>query len=445
MGRKLFWGMLLVFLGFAISSRAQEQAAQPAPQVPRLVAVRAGHLFDSKNGTMLANQVVLIEGEKITDVGPADRIQIPSGAKVIDLSQATVLPGLIDAHTHVYSSLSAGARVTTTKEAWTLMAIGNAQTTLRAGFTTVRDVGTHGEGYGDVDVRNAINRGLFEGPRMQVSTRGIGASGTDYIGAPNITITAGNQEIHGVDQAREVVREQIHYGADWIKVFPTGAYSFSPDGELFVDPTFTLAELQAIVDEAHRHQRKVAAHAYGGEGLRNSVIAGVDCIEHGQGLDDSEVTMMVQKGLYYDVTGYRYTMPETVENDRKNTGGKYSIIPIFEKNFKNALAKGVKIVYGSGVDGTAGDPRSSGPYIHGTQALDFIWLVNHGMTPAAAIQAATVTDAEMLGWQDRIGSVEKGKFADIIAVTGDPLKDISELQRVKFVMKGGKIVRNDLN
>jgi imidazolonepropionase-like amidohydrolase len=435
MNRKLVAGVFFAALG----------AVAPLwSQTSRVVAVRAGHLFNSKSGTMLANQVVLIDGEKITDVGPADKVQIPAGVQVIDLSQATVLPGLIDAHTHVYSSLSNGARVTTSKEAWTLMAVGNAQTTLRAGFTTVRDVGTHGEGYGDVDVRNAINRGIFEGPRMQVSTRGIGASGTDYIGAPNIDITAGNQEIHGPDQARQVVREQIHYGADWIKVFPTGAYSFSPDGELFVDPTFTLAELQAIVDEAHRHQRKVASHAYGGEGLRNSVIAGVDCIEHGQGLDDSEIAMMIQKGIYYDVTGYRYTMPEIAENDRKNTGGKYSIIPIFEKNFKNALAKGVKMVYGSGVDGTAGDPRSSGPYNHGTQALDFIWLVNHGMTPVAAIQSATVTDAEMLGWQDRIGSVEKGKFADIIAVSGDPLKDISELQRVKFVMKGGQVVKNEL-
>jgi len=413
-------------------------------QSSRVVAIRAGHLFNSKSGTMLANQVVLIDGEKITDVGPSDKVQIPAGVQVIDLSQATVLPGLIDAHTHVYSSLSNGARVNTTKEAWTLMAIGNAQTTLRAGFTTVRDVGTHGEGYGDVDVRNAINRGLFEGPRMQVSTRGIGASGSNYIGMPGVTITGGNQEIHGVEEAREAVREQIHYGADWIKVFPTGAYSFSADGELFVDPTFTLAELQAIVDEAHRHQRKVASHAYGGEGLRNSVIAGVDCIEHGQGLDDSEIAMMIQKGMYYDVTGYRYTMPEIAENDRKNTGGKYSIIPIFEKNFKNALSKGVKMVFGSGVDGTAGDPRSSGPYNHGTQALDFIWLVNHGMSPVAALQSATVTDAEMLGWQDRIGSVEKGKFADIIAVSGDPLKDISELQRVKFVMKGGQVVKNDL-
>jgi len=413
-------------------------------QTPQVVAVRAGHLFDSKSGQMLTNQIVLINGEKISEVGAADHIQVPSGAQVIDLSQATIMPGFVDAHTHVYSSLSAGARVNTTKEAWTLMAVENALITLRAGFTTARDMGTHGEGYGDVDIRNAINRGIIDGPRMQVSTRGIGASGSDYIGSPETTITGGNQTIHGPDNAREVVREQIRYGADWIKVFPTGAYSFGSDGELFVDPTFTLAELQAIVDEAHRHHHKVAAHAYGGEGLKDSILAGVDCIEHGQGLDDSEATMMVQKGIYFDVTGYRYTMAEIAENDRKSTGGKYSIIPIFEKNFKNALSKGVKIAWGSGVDGTAGDPRSSGPLNHGTQATEFTWLVNHGMTPVAALQAATIVDAQMLGWEDRIGSIEKGKFADLVAVSGDPLKDITELERMKFVMKGGKIYRNDL-
>jgi imidazolonepropionase-like amidohydrolase len=413
-------------------------------QTPQVVAVRAGHLFDSKSGQMLANQVVLINGEKITEVGPADRVQIPSGAQVIDLSQATVMPGFVDAHTHVFSSLSNAARVNTTKEAWTLMAVENSLTTLRAGFTSARDVGSHGEGYGDVDIRNAINRGIIDGPRMQVSTRGVGASGSDYIGSPETTIAGGNQTIHGPDNAREVVREQIHYGADWIKIFPTGAYSFGFDGELFVDPTFTLPELQAIVDEAHRHRRKVAAHAYGGQGLRDSIIAGVDCIEHGQGLDDSEAAMMVQKGTYFDVTGFRYTMPEIVENDKRNTGGKYSIIPIFEKNFKNALAKGVKIAWGSGVDGTAGDPRSSGPLLHGTQAVEFAWLVNHGMTPAAALQSATMVDATMMGWDDRIGSIEKGKFADLVAVSGDPLKDITETERVKFVMKGGKVYRNDL-
>ena len=435
MDRKLLVALLIALFVMATPMWAQ---------TPQVVAVRAGHLFDSKSGQMLANQIVLITGEKITEVGPADRVQVPSGAQVIDLSQATVMPGFVDAHTHIYSSLSAGARVNTTKEAWTLMAEENARTTLRAGFTSARDMGTHGEGYGDVDVRNAINRGMIDGPRMQISTRGIGASGTDYIGGPGSIITGGSQDIHGPDDAREVVREQIHYGADWIKVFPTGAYSFGFDGELFVDPTFTLAELQAIVDEAHRHRRKVAAHAYGGEGLKDSILAGVDCIEHGQGLDDSEATMMVQKGIYFDVTGYRYTMPEIAENDRKNTGGKYSIIPIFERNFKNALAKGVKIAWGSGVDGTAGDLRSSGPFLHGTQAVEFAWLVNHGMTPAAALQSATMVDAQMMGWDDRIGSIEKGKYADLVAVSGDPLKDITELERMKFVMKGGKIYRNDL-
>lgn len=435
MNRKFF--VVLFFALFVIATPFWAQT-------PQVIAVRAGHLFDSKSGQMLANQVVLVSGEKITEVGAADRVQIPAGAQIIDLSQATVMPGFVDAHTHVYSSLSNAARVTTTKEAWTLMAIENALTTLRAGFTSARDVGTHGEGYGDVDIRNAINRGIVDGPRMQVSTRGVGASGSDFIGSPETTITGGNQTIHGPDNAREVVREQIHYGADWIKIFPTGAYSFGFDGELFVDPTFTLPELQAIVDEAHRHRRKVAAHAYGGQGLRDSILAGVDCIEHGQGLDDSEAAMMVQKGTYFDVTGFRYTMPEIVENDKRNTGGKYSIIPIFEKNFKNALAKGVKIAWGSGVDGTAGDPRSSGPLNHGTQAVEFAWLVNHGMTPAAALQSATMVDATMMGWEDRIGSVEKGKFADLVAVSGDPLKDITETERVKFVMKGGKVYRNDL-
>ena len=435
MNRKFFVAILIAFSAMATPFWAQ---------TPQVVAVRAGHLFDSKSGQMLANQVILISGEKITEVGAADRVQIPSGVQVIDLSQATVMPGFVDAHTHVYSSLSNAARVTTTKEAWTLMAMENARTTLRAGFTSGRDVGTHGEGYGDVDIRNAINRGSVDGPRLQVSTRGVGASGSDYIGSPETSITGGNQTIHGPDNAREVVREQIHYGADWIKIFPTGAYSFGFDGELFVDPTFTLPELQAIVDEAHRHRRKVAAHAYGGQGLRDSIIAGVDCIEHGQGLDDSEVAMMIQKGIYFDVTGFRYTMPEIVENDKRNTGGKYSIIPIFEKNFKNALAKGVKIAWGSGVDGTAGDPRSSGPLNHGTQAVEFAWLVNHGMTPAAALQSATMVDATMMGWDDRIGSIEKGKFADLVAVSGDPLKDITETERVKFVMKGGKVYRNDL-
>jgi len=426
-GRRAFGTVLFALFAFAGISYSQTPAA---------IAVRAGHLFDSKTGQMLANQVILIQGERITDVGPADQVKIPAGAQVIDLSQAIVMPGLIDAHTHMYDSLSAGARVNTSKEAWTVSAVKEVRTDLRAGFTAARDVGTHGEGYGDVDVRNAINKGLIEGPRMQVSTRGIGGAGSDYIGAPGINLTTGQQSITGVVQAREAVRDQIRYGADLIKIFPAGGYSFSPTGELFVEPMMTLDEVKAIVDEAHAHHRAVASHAYGGEGLRYSVLAGVDTIEHGQALDESEMKMMIDKGIYWDVTGYRYSMPEIVARDRKDTGGKYDLPSIFEKTFQVGMSMNVKMMFGSGVDGD--------PYAHGDQYTEFEWLVKHGMAPAKTLQLATLVDAQVMGWQNDIGSVEKGKYADLVAVAGDPLKDISEMERVKFVMKGGKIARNDM-
>jgi imidazolonepropionase-like amidohydrolase len=411
-------------------------AALHAQKSPAVIAVRAGHLFDSKTATLLTNQVVLIQGDRITDVGPEDRLKIPDGAQVIDLSQATVMPGLIDAHTHVFDSMSNGLRVTTSKEAWTISAVKEAQTDLLAGFTAARDCGTHGEGYGDVDIRNAINKGVIEGPRMQVSTRGIGSSGSDFIGAPGINITGGNQTIAGPAQAREAVREQIRYGADLIKIFPAGGYSFSPTGELFVEPTMTLEEVQAIVDEAHRHHRRVASHAYGGEGLRASVMAGVDTIEHGQALDESEFSMMVQKGIYWDVTGYRYSLPELAERDRTETGGKYDLPSIFAKTFQMGMTTKVKMMFGSGVDGD--------PYAHGEQYTEFEWLVSHGLPSAKVIQMATAVDAEAMGWQNDIGSLEKGKYADLVAVSGDPVKDITEMRRIKFVMKGGKIYRNEM-
>jgi imidazolonepropionase-like amidohydrolase len=427
--RRLLAGAFLTI--FAATAALHSQAAPQA-----LVAVRAGHMFDSKTAQMVNDQVILIQGDRITEAGPADRVKIPEGAKVIDLSQATVLPGLIDAHTHMYDSLSNGARVTTSTEAWTISAVKEVRTDLLAGFTSARDCATHGEGYGDVDVRNAINKGLIEGPRMQVATRGIGGAGSNYIGAPGGNLTGGQTSITGVLQAREAVREQIRYGADLIKIFPAGGYSFSPTGELFVEPMLNLEEVQAIVDEAHRHHKAVASHAYGGDGLRYSVQAGVDTIEHGQALDESEMTMMNQKGIYWDVTGYRYSMPEIVARDRKETGGKYDLPAIFEKTFQMGLAMKVKMMFGSGVDGD--------PYAHGDQYTEFAWLVKHGLAPAKAIQLATAVDAEAMGWQNDVGSLEKGKYADLVAVSGDPIKDISELQRVKFVMKGGKIVRNDL-
>jgi len=377
---KLLAGVILTTIAF--TAALHSQASQP-------VAVRAGRLFDSKTGQLLTKQVVLIQGARITDVGPEDRIKIPDGAQVIDLSQATVLPGLIDAHTHMYDSLSASGRVNTSKEAWTILAVKEMQTDLRAGFTAARDVGTHGEGYGDVDVRDAINKGIIPGPRLQVATRGIGGAGSDYIGAPGGNLTAGQQTITGVVQAREVVRDQIRYGADLIKIFPAGGYSFSSTGELFVEPMLTLEEVQAIVDEAHRHHKAVASHAYGGDGLRYSVLAGVDTIEHGQALDESEMSMMIQKGIYWDVTGYRYSLPEIVARDRKETGGKYDLPSIFEKTFQMGLSMGVKMMFGSGVDGD--------PYAHGDQYTEFEWLVKRGMTPAKAIQLATSVDAQVMG------------------------------------------------
>ena len=425
--KKLLAGLFLATFAVTAALHAQNTAT---------LAVRAGHMFDSKTGQMLTNQVILIQGERITEAGPENRVKIPDGAKVIDLSQATVLPGLIDGHTHMYDSLSNGARVTTSTEAWTISAVKEVRTDLLAGFTAARDCATHGEGYGDVDVRNAINKGLIEGPRMQVATRGIGGAGSSFIGAPGGNLTAGQQSITGVVQAREAVREQIRYGADLIKIFPAGGYSFSSSGELFVDPMMTLEEVQAIVDEAHRHHKAVASHAYGGDGLRYSVQAGVDTIEHGQALDESEMTMMIQKGIYWDVTGYRYSLPELVARDRKETGGKYDLPSIFEKTFQKGMQMKVKMMFGSGVDGD--------PYAHGDQYTEFVWLVKHGMDPAKTIQLATAVDAEVMGWQNDIGSLEKGKYADLVAVSGDPLKDITEMQRVKFVMKGGKIVRNDL-
>jgi imidazolonepropionase-like amidohydrolase len=404
------------------------------PPVPRVVAVRAGRLFDSKTGQMLAKQVVLLSGDRITEVGPEGQVKIPAGAEVIDLSRATVLPGLIDAHTHMFNQR--GPKGTT--EASMLIAAQNARADLRAGFTTARDMSSHGNGYGDIAMRDAINEGRIEGPRYQVSTLGIvwGAAPANPAVPEN---PLASKVVRSVEEARAAVREQIAHGADWIKLFPTGAYSFSPSGDPQYVLMYPLPVLQALVDETHKLGHKAGCHVYGGEGQKNAIIAGCDTIEHAFGLDQEQINMMAAKGLYYDPTLQRYTEPYMDDNDEKNTGGKYRMIPIFEKAVAMAAAtKGIKIMVGSGVDGAT--------FVHGTQGLELEALVKHGgLTPVRALQGATTINAEALGWQDRIGSVDKGKFADLIAVSGDPLADITELQRVKFVMKGGRIVRNEIS
>jgi imidazolonepropionase-like amidohydrolase len=353
---------------------------------------------------------------------------------VIDLSQATVLPGLIDAHTHMFNTR--GPKGTT--EGSMLIAVQNAQADLRAGFTSARDMSSHGNGYGDVQIRNAINEGRFDGPRYQVSTLGIvwGAMPPDPKKPDN---PLASTVVRSVDQARAAVREQIAHGADWIKLFPTGAYSFDAAGKAHYQLTYPMPVLQALIDETHRLGKKAGCHVLGGEGQRNAIVAGCDTIEHAFDLDQEQANLMVSKGLYYDPTLQRYIEPYMDDNDTKSTGGKYRMIPIFEKAVSLAAAtKGLKIMMGSGADGST--------YPHGAQALDFEMLVRHGgLTPTRAIQSGTVINAEVLGWQNQVGSIDKGKYADLIAVSGDPLADITELQRVRFVMKGGRIIRNELD
>lgn len=401
------------------------------PPAPQSIAIRAGRLFDSKTGRMLTKQVVLVQGERIMDAGAESQVKIPAGTAVIDLSQATVLPGLIDAHTHMFNTPKPGM----TREASTLIAIQNLQADLRAGFTAARDMSSHSNGYADVDVRNAINEGRIEGPRFQVSGRGIAWGATASTAPPN---PLAGIVVRSVDEARAAVREHIEHGVDWIKLYPAGAYSFNATGEARYVLTYPMPVLQALIDETHRVGRKAACHVLGGEGQKNAIIAGCDTIEHAFGLDQEQINMMVQKGLYYDPTFVRYLEPYMDDNDAKNTGGKFRMIPIFEKAVTMAAAtKGIKIMMGSGADGST--------YAHGTQALDFEALVKRaGMSPARAIQSGTIINAEIMGWSDRIGSIDKGRYADLIAVSRDPLADITELQRVKFVMKGGKVIRNDI-
>jgi len=419
---------IFTFLLFVCALAGAQTPASP----DHWIAVHAGRLFTGTD-KLATNQVVLIKGDRISEVGPADKVKVPAGSEIVDLTHATVLPGLIDAHTHVFGN-GPDYENQILHESYqyrTLTALANAQKDLMVGFTTLRDLKSVGAMYSDVDLRDAIDRGIVPGPRMQVATRGLQTTGGFLMRGYAVDVPAALEVVDSAWAARQAVREQVAHDADLIKVYAAYDYHFTSDGKLVVIPTFSAEEVNAIVDEAHKKGRKVSCHAFGGEGLRNCLNAGVDSLEHGVELDDADIQMMVRKGIYLVPTLYHYQLDR--DRDMKRYTG-HSLAEISEPSFRKAVAQGVKVAFGSGV----------GPFPHGSQTKEFEYMVKFGMTPVQAIRAATVDAAQLMGWQDRVGSVEAGKFADLVAVERDPIADITELERVKFVMKGGHIFKNEL-
>ena len=414
-----------LILGSPSLVMTQGRSAEGSKPPPR-TAVRAARLLDVKSGTLIANAVVLIEGERISAVGAG--LPIPAGADVIDLGDVTLLPGLIDCHTHLLASGpdDYGAMLLTKSQAYrALEGASNARRTLLAGFTAVRDVENEGSGYADVALRDAINRGLVEGPRMKVATRGIAAVGQYYpfgISPDLPDFPRGAQMISGAEEARRAVREQVGQGADLIKVYADWDY-----------PTLTPEELRVIVEESHKAGRRVAAHATTNEGIRNALTAGVDSIEHGWGADRTTLELMKRKGAWLVPT--RGPIMNLLAEAKDDAGRKAfeGLDKEIGEMLKVAREVGVKVA--SGYD--AGSERA-----HGTNAREITGLGAAGFTNLEAIRAATLNGAELLGWQDRVGSLEAGKFADIIAVRGNPLSDIKKLEQVLFVMKGGVVVKD---
>ena len=403
----------------------------------RRVVVRAGHILDVKTGNMLSGQAIVIEGDKIVSVGTAADAKLSPATRTIDLPNATVLPGLIDAHTHLTFDPAnlgyEGLGISYPREA--LIGARNARVTLEAGFTTVRNVGAGG--YSDVALRDAINAGDVPGPRMLVSGPAMGITGghcDDNLLAPQFHATELGVA-DGVDAVRHKVRENIKYGADLIKICATGGVMSKGD-----DPNasqYTREEMKAIVEEAHRLGRKVAAHAHGAEGVSWASDAGVDSIEHGHLMDDSSIATLKKNGTYIVPT--LYLMDWNRENLGKRNAPDYvvrkmqAVSAVGQDTLKKAFAAGVKVAFGT----------DAAVYPHGLNAHEFAVYVRLGMSPLQAIQTATIHGADLLGWSSKIGTLEAGKWADLIAVEGDPLKDVTTLQQVKFVMKGGEVVKNE--
>jgi imidazolonepropionase-like amidohydrolase len=434
----------VLFLISILPALAQPTQTSQKPAV-KMVYIRAGHLFDATSDQLRENMVIVVADERIQSIGPASAITIPAGAAVVDLSHATVLPGLIDCHTHL------GARADRYDEIYNFKdtpfqsafaGVVNARRTLEAGFTSVRDVGSLP--FLAVDLRNSINEGLIPGPRIVASGPAItitGGHGDLNNFSPQTRVTMFPEErdfaiADGVDQVRHVVRAQVKYGVDVIKILASGGVLSKGDSP--GAPQFTFEELKAAADEAHMAGRKIAAHAHGTQAIKNAILAGIDSIEHASLIDDEGIRLAKDHGTYLDMDIYNddYILGKAVEFGlpKENVEKEKMVGRVQRENFQKAVKAGAKMTFGT----------DAGVYPHGDNAKQFFYMVKFGMTPAQAIRAATSSAADLIGRAKDVGTIEPGKFADVIAVTGDPLQDVRALEHVGFVMKGGEVVKDQI-
>jgi imidazolonepropionase-like amidohydrolase len=433
----------VLFIALLATSGASLNA-QNAPQASTAVTViRAGTLIDGKSDQPRHNQVIIIRGDRIASVADASHEETPAAATIIDLSHATVLPGLTDSHTHIFlqgeDPAQGGYDANILSAPLSLRAARatvSARRALEEGFTTLRDVETEGAGYGDVGIKEAIEAGYIPGPRLFVVTRAISTTGGYMLEgyAPELDMPKGAQIVDGPVEARKAAREQLDHGADWIKVYMTHRSWVGKDGELISQPTLTVEELRAVVDEAHGWGKKVACHAYGGIGLHRALDGGCDSIEHGLDLDDAAISQMLKQGTWYVPTLAVYYKDWAAANTPNGQRDRLRA-SVHEISFKKALKSHVKIVFGTDMGGI----DWSEPI-----AQEFVRMVEFGMSPMDAIQSATSRAAAMLDMDGQIGVIAPGAYADVIAVRGDPLHDVKALEDVQFVMKDGKTFHDEL-
>jgi imidazolonepropionase-like amidohydrolase len=440
--KKLFPALVWLMLSTIASGQASASPAADKP-APKVSYILAGRLFDATSDNVRENMIIVIEDERIKSVASAADLKIPAGAKVVDLSQATVLPGLIDCHTHLGSRADRYNEIYNFKDtpfSHAFAAVLNARKTLEAGFTSVRDVGS--DPFLAVDLRNSINEGLMVGPRVVASGPGIsitGGHGDLNNFSPQARVMMFPEErdfslADSEDQIRHVIRAQEKYGVDVIKILATGGVLSKGDSP--AAPQFTLAELKTAAETAHMGGRKIAAHAHGAEGIKNAILAGIDSIEHASLIDDEGIRLAKEHGTYLVMDIYnddyilneapKYGLP-TENLDKEKTLGRLQ-----RENFRKAVQAGVKMGFGT----------DAGVYPHGDNARQFFYMVKFGMTPTQAIRAATSSAADLIGRAQNVGTIEAGKYADIIAVNADPLADVRALEHVDFVMKGGVVYKD---